>query len=172
MKTLDKIIELLTKLLPIAGLFAALMYFVGRMYISRYYDTMGVPSGILGFGTTDYVFEGAHPWRIIIVLIFTLLGVLLFRFGIPASFPWADDIKDQPKLLWTEMKALYAEVRKETKTLNNAVGFFSDGHIQLHMGILSSDNCCGTFWLKDYRPRPMCHTIFRGCCWFNHSNVK
>ena len=124
MKTLDRLVELLAKLLPVAGVFGALMYFVGRIYIERYYDTMGVPSDILGFGTTDYVFEGAHPWRIIIVLIFTLLGVLLFRFGIPESFPWADDIKDQPKLLWTEMKALYAEVRKKVRTWNNAVGFF------------------------------------------------
>jgi hypothetical protein len=103
---LNRLFDLLTRLIPMAGVFGALLYFVGRRYTEGYLNTIGVPPHLLNYGVADYMFQGAQPWRLLIVLIFVFLGFLLYRFGMPESSPWGGGFKIELKRMWHQAKTL------------------------------------------------------------------
>jgi hypothetical protein len=53
----DTLIKLAQILLPIAGLFTALSYFLGRLHIESYYYTLGITPHVLVFKAEDYMFS-------------------------------------------------------------------------------------------------------------------
>jgi hypothetical protein len=80
--TLTSKLGIWTKGINIAGtttLFGALLYFVGRRYIESYLTIIGVPPESLNLNFSDYVYSGAHPIRLAIVILFTLVGIGLYR---------------------------------------------------------------------------------------------
>jgi len=63
-----------------ATLFGALLYFVGRRFVESYFATIGIPPAFLEFSVADYIYQGAHPIRLLIAVAFTSIGIGLFRF--------------------------------------------------------------------------------------------
>lgn len=104
---LNRLLDLLTRLIPIASVFGALLYFVGRRYTEGYLNALGVPPHMLNYGVSDYMFQGAYPWRILIVLIFAYFGFLLFRYGFPKPSLWGGGgVKIEVKRIWYQAKKL------------------------------------------------------------------
>jgi hypothetical protein len=66
-------------LLGLLSLFGGLLYFVGRRYAEQYFVIMGVPSQELSLDFSTFVYYGANPIQLIIVIMFTILGVAIFR---------------------------------------------------------------------------------------------
>lgn len=69
-----------------ASLFGALLYFVGRRYLEAYYLTTGIPPELLQFSIADYVYSGAHPFRLLVVILFTAIGIGLIRLASQKEF--------------------------------------------------------------------------------------
>lgn len=76
---LDSWIERWRYLIGVATLFTALLYFVGRRYTETYFTAIGVPSTSLELSFADYAYSGANPIRLVIVILFTLVGIGLIR---------------------------------------------------------------------------------------------
>jgi len=53
----DTLLKLAQILLPVAGIFAALSYFLGRLHIEAYYYALGITPHVLRFSTEDYMFS-------------------------------------------------------------------------------------------------------------------
>jgi len=81
-------------LLPSAGLFGGLLYFIGRRYVETYYDTLGVPPDVLRLEVADYVFEGAQLVRLMLAVAFTILAIVLYRLFTSGTTNGTKDSKD------------------------------------------------------------------------------
>lgn len=62
--------------------FSYLLYLVGRAYWEAYFSVLNIPIGILNYGLIDYVFIGARPDNLIMVLLYAslIVGLLLFLY--------------------------------------------------------------------------------------------
>jgi hypothetical protein len=62
--------------------FSYLLYLVGRVYWEAYLSVLNIPIGIFNYTTIDYIFIGARPDNLLIVLLYTSLigGLFLFLF--------------------------------------------------------------------------------------------
>ena len=62
--------------------FSYLLYLVGRAYWEAYFSVLNIPIGIFNYGLMDYVFIGARPDNLLIVLLYTslIVGLLLFLY--------------------------------------------------------------------------------------------
>jgi hypothetical protein len=59
------------------GVFVAVAYYAGRQYLEGYYQSLGIPSGLLNFDTAEYVYSSFTS-----ITIFIALVIALFAYGI------------------------------------------------------------------------------------------
>ena len=99
----DSLIKLAQILLPIIGVFAALSYFLGRLYMEAYYYALGITPHVLDFKPEDYMFSSFN----LVVMCFTITTWLyiywratrsgtrlIFGFPIPTGQKRPDLIAD------------------------------------------------------------------------------
>lgn len=70
----DGILNIIKTFLPAIGVFAALIYFFGRLYIEEYYYALGISPDVLTFSTEDYMFSSFNV--VIMCLVFSILFYL------------------------------------------------------------------------------------------------
>lgn len=78
-------LELLRILLPAIGVFGALCYFLGRLYVGSYYYALGMTPGLLQFSAEDYMFSSFELVLMCGILVFYLLW--FYRLPIPLLGP-------------------------------------------------------------------------------------
>lgn len=109
-------------IIPGVVIFGPLLYFVGRRYTETYFAATGIPSYMLKFEPGDFVYQGAHPIRILIVLCFTLLGIGLYKF-ITSKYIIERPQQSPKKTIWARARDF--SKTKEYLNVTFIVGFFA-----------------------------------------------
>ena len=71
----DTLLKLVQILLPVAGIFAALSYFLGRLHIEAYYYALGITPHVLDFKPEDYMFSSFN-----LVIMCLTISVWLYMY--------------------------------------------------------------------------------------------
>jgi hypothetical protein len=71
----DTLIKMAQILLPIAGIFTALSYFLGRLHIESYYYALGITPHVLDFKPEDYMFSSFN-----LVIMCLTISVWLYMY--------------------------------------------------------------------------------------------
>ena len=70
----DSILDIVKTFLPAIGVFAALIYFFGRLYVEEYYYALGISPDVLTFTMEDYMFSSFNV--VVMCLVFSILFYL------------------------------------------------------------------------------------------------
>ncbi len=74
----DGIVQVLKTFLPAISVFAALIYFFGRLYVEAYYYALGITPEVLVFTTQDVMFFSFN--MVIMCLVFTILFYMCWEW--------------------------------------------------------------------------------------------
>lgn len=67
--------EILKMLLGAIGVFAALCYFLGRLYVEHYYYALGITPNVLSLGTNDYMFSSFN-----LIIMSLMISIWLYMY--------------------------------------------------------------------------------------------
>lgn len=73
----EGVLKKIQTFLPAIGVFAALIYFFGRLYLEEYYYALGISPDVLTFTTEGYMFSSFNT--VVMCLIFSVLFFLCWR---------------------------------------------------------------------------------------------
>jgi hypothetical protein len=95
------ILQIIQTLVPALGVFGALCYFLGRLYIDSYYYALGISPKVLTFTPNDYMFSSFNS--VIMCLVFSVLFYIYWEWFITAEKarkkPFAEYAKRQVEIL-------------------------------------------------------------------------
>jgi hypothetical protein len=143
LKTKLQLKEMVGLFLGGIGVFSALLYFLGRLYIESYYYALGITPHVLSFSTNDYMFSSFD-----LVIMCALVAICLFLywnwakpgkqllFGFPVDEEKRHFDTINIRFLFVGMIFGYWAVLSKEFLLNGNFGFGISGAVGISAGII------------------------------------